>query len=451
MTINLIPDKRTPPQPPHDLEAEQCVIGSVLLEPDKLALMDLSPDDFYLRRHTLIYAAMCYLTRAGGSLDYVTLAGRLSDTHQLAEVDSGGYIASLINAVPTAAHIESYAAKVKDAAQRRALIELAGTIAGDAYNMASDLDAGRGNWMQKLSNTATGREHTRQIGDFALELEREIDSAIANPREIYGLQTGFDDWDNITHGLHRGETTRLSGQPSMGKSLLVGQLALNLALAGHAGAFYELEMRGVAIVRRLLSGLTRILTHKIRGGFLSHDEQQALRRTLGQIAELPIYLSDETTWTTAKLSADLARRVAQDGIEWAIIDHDGLLADRAEDLLARDRMVSKAIQACAKDLNLAIISVHTMNKTGLRSQNPVLADASGGVNMVYDADNVAFLTEHMPQKGELKRENMRTLMYPKAREGEHNRYCHFMVLETDDARGFQRGLPRFEGTTREGY
>lgn len=435
-------------QLPANVEAEQALLGSVLLEPYCLTLVDVQPSHFFIERNGAIWKAMRDVIAAGGALDYLTLIERLEATHKLDFVGGSSYVTSLVNVVPTAAHAETYAASVKDAHRRRSLIALSGQIAGDAYNSATDLDAAQARWMQELVMAGAGREQTRRIGEFALELECEIDDAQANPREIFGLSTGFTDWDAITFGLQRRETTRLCGQPGMGKSLLAGQLALNLALAGVPVALYELEMTGVAIVRRMLSGLTRILTAKMRGGRLDHDEYQRVKEKLARIADLPIFMSDATTWTSTAIRADVTRRVSKDGIQLVIIDHDGLLKDRGENAIATEKAISQTLQATAKDNNVALLAVHTMNKTGLRSSLPGLADASGSVSNVFDADNVCFWTQHLPQKNEPEQSNLRTLTYPKAREGEKDRYCHFQIAELTDERGIVRGLPRLESPMR---
>jgi replicative DNA helicase len=436
------------PAQPMDVEAEQAVIGSVLIEPTCLPLVDLSPDAFFIQRHGMIYSAMLDVVNAGLALDYVTLAGRLEALHKLDEIGGSSYVTSLINAVPTAAHVETYVHKVKDAARRRKILSLAGQMAADAYNAASDLDTAQAKWMAELVTAGAGREQSRRIGEFALELECEIDDAQANPREIFGISTGFPDWDAITFGLQRKETTRLCGQPGMGKSLAAGQLALNVALADIPVAVYELEMSGVAIVRRMVSGLTRILTAKMRGGRLDHDEYQRVKARLARIADLPIYMSDATTWTGTAIRADVARRVAQNGVQLVIVDHDGLLKDRGENELAREKAISQTLQATAKDNNVALIAIHPMNKAGLRSTLPTLADSIGSVSNVFDADNVCFWTQHLPQNGEPEQSNVRTLTYPKAREGEKDRYCHFQMAEVQDERGIVRSLPRLETVTR---
>lgn len=438
------------PKAPSDVEAEQAILGAILLEPTALHAIDISPADYFVERHGMIHRAMLDVAHSGLHLDYLTLVGRLEDTRTIDAIGGAGYITSLLNRVPTAAHIDAYAERVKQAAKRRALLKLSGQIAADAYNPASDLDTAAAGWMRELLRNATGRAQTKRIGEYALELECEIDDAIANPQDIYGITTGFPDWDKITYGLQRGESTQLCGQPGMGKSMLVAQAALNMGLAGSGVVLYELEMRGVAVVRRLLSGLTDILTHKIRSGYISQDERQFIRETLGRISDLPIFMSDATSWTTTSLRADLTRRVAEDGVLCAVIDHDGLLKDKAESRIAKEGLIGQALHELAKDLNIAVIGVHTMNKTGLRAEMPGIADSSGSVDSVYAADNVCFLTEHKPQDREQPRDNLRTLTYPKAREGEKDRYCHFIVKETRDARGVLRGLPRFETVTQDG-
>lgn len=375
--------------------------------------------------------------------DYISILSNLSDAGQLEQVGGSLYVSSLINIVPTAIHAKQYAAIVKEKAERRAMIKIAGEIAGVAYDESSDIEQARTSAMMSLSNAIRARGAAEPVSHYAGQLLAEIDTARNFPQEVYGIPTGFYDIDRTTKGLHRGEVLLLCGEPGAGKSLLAGQIAFNAACADFTVAIYALEMKAIANVRRMISSETRILTSQMRSGYLSEDEYTHIIEKLTDVSKLPLWLSDETQWTTATMRADVARLKAQHGLDLVVIDYISLLKDAGFDPNDKDKIISQGIHDLAKDFDVSVLAVHTLNKVGIRNGALSLADAGGSVKIIYDADVAAFLTKHLTKNGEQPQENVRTLSFLKYREDDPDRYLHLVKAQVNVA-GKLRGLPRFE-------
>lgn len=441
-STSLRPAAMHMPLIPHDADAERGVIGACLIDPDRAAMVALKPSDFYVEMHGEIFAVIQTMARQGRRADYLTVTAALEAQGNM---DATLLLGKCISHTPTAAALDSYAEVVKERAARRAIIRLAGEMAGAAYNLSDAVAPKRAEWLAQLVDSFADGLQSEPLAVFAAALWDEVVERADNPQEIYGIPTGFHDLDHLTKGLQSGEVFLLCGQPGVGKSLLAAQAAMQMAQAGHAGVYYALEMKGVAIVRRMVSALTNITTARMRGGFVNEADKQAIGAAVGALCDIPLFLSDKTQWDSITLRGDLARRKAKHNIKFAVVDHLTLLKDTAHDPLEREKIMSQSLHDTAKDLGIAILGIHTMNKTGIRNgSNPSLADSAGSVKLTYDADIIGFFTEHLPQDGEMKQEHLRTLTLAKFREDESNKYFHLRQSQVMDERGRPRGLPRFE-------
>jgi len=214
----------------------------------------------------------------------------------------------------------------------------------------------------------------------------------------------------------KGEEIVIAGEPGVGKSMFAAQLAKNLAANMHPVAVYSLEMRTRALIRRWLSEASEVSTRKMKTGRLEDGDWPKITNAVTQLSSLPIYLSDSTHWTTAKLRADLMRLKSEYGIECFLMDYFDLLKDHAEDDLTAQKNKSIALHDICADLNLAGIVVHTLSKAGMRSGASQLADVSGNRQIIYDADVVLYYTSHIPTKGQIERDNYRTVRFGKFRD-----------------------------------
>jgi replicative DNA helicase len=424
-------------EPLHNVTAENALLGAVLQDQyilDDIGL-DLSSSDFHVHRNGWIWEAMGKLHRAGEPIDVITVCNELEKRRRLDEAGGAAYLAKLISDVPTSLHAGAYAAQVAHAAERRGLLSVANALAKAAHDSTADLDTVRAETVSQLVAQQKLTGAARPISEVLDELYEEIKARAANPQEIFGIPTGFTDFDKITAGVHPGEVLYLAGEPGMGKSLLAAQMGAQMGAAGHPGVVYEMEMGDKQLTRRNISALSGVTTKAMRSGHVADHEWPRLVQAFSTAHAWPIHISDFTGWTTTALRADLSRLKQTAGIQWFILDYFGLLRDTyGKDDNERETAMSGAVKRLCKDLDLAGIVVHSMNKTGMAAGVKRLEHISGAGRISFDADVVCFLTKHIPTDGQREDTNLRTITFAKYREDESNRLLHLVK---------RPGLPAF--------
>jgi replicative DNA helicase len=299
---------------------------------------------------------------------------------------------------------EGYARIVRDKAARRRVIRIASELAKTAYDEDSQFEEKVSRSMADLtaaSCVAQGAVHwshyLRQAYDF-------VDERHQNPGGVWGIPTGFKDYDIMTGGLQFTELLLVSGKAGVGKSIFILQMAQQIGATGKPGALYSLEMLGKAIGVRALSSASGIPSRTLKSGAMTEDQWPTFQEAVATQETLPIYMSDNDYWTTAGLRADLARLKRQVGIQWFIVDYSYLIADGqgVMDETERSQAVIAALKGICKSLGLAGIVIHSLNKNG---------ELRGSGQVKYDADVVLNVT--MPD--EMHPENIRCT-FEKGRE-----------------------------------
>ena len=407
-------------------EAEEAVIGAVMINQDVFKTIDLQPEDFYTILYADVWRAFQKITLEGGTIDILTVKEELKDK----KAD----VLKFITNVPSSLHAKSYSEIVREKARRRQLVLLASDMAKSAYNQDGDLEKEIPAYMTRLVNSAkivNGAEH---VSKALAELYDEIRERAADPKTIWGIPTGFIDYDLMTGGHHPGEMTLLSGKPGLGKSIIAIQMAVGMS-NNSPGAIYEMEMGKTQTVRRSVSNESRIETRRMRSGNVDGDDWDVLARAIASLESLPIYISDHTGWTTASMRADLARLKAQQDIKWFVVDYLYLLQDSyGNNDYERLAYISKSLKNICKDLDLAGLVIHSMTKAEMNSDNPSLAGMRGSGQIAYDADVAVYLIEDEFDKDNVK------LYFVKFREDIPDRYVR---LKKDD------GYPAFKNIDRE--
>lgn len=425
------------PAPLFDHEAEDALMGCILIDPDCLENLsaNLSPLSFHWHGHRAILEAVQAMLGAGQAVDFVTLVAELNRRGTLETAGGAAGLTRLITSVPNSMHASSYAATVIDKADRRRLADLAHTINNAAYNPGSNLDTLRADAMAELAAAQRLDGGAEPISQSLSVLFDEIKAAAANPQSVFGIPTGFADFDKTTAGLQATEMLLLAGEPGTGKSLLAAQMAANMARAGRPGVIYELEMGHKQLSRRIISAMSGVTTKAMRSGLVADHEWPMIVNAMGEASAWPLYVSDFTGWTTTSLRADLARLKKQAGIEWFVVDYFGLLQDAGgDDENEREKRMSGGLKRACKDLDLAAVVVHSMNKVGMAAPVKRLQHLSGSNRLSFDADVVCFLTNHIPTDGTPENKNLRTLTFAKYREDDSNRLLHLVK---------RPGLPAF--------
>ena len=377
-------------QLPCSEDAEKAVLGSYLIDPEAIRKTRLEADDFYFTRNKSVFGAMLKLSLHHKPVDFITLSQELKADKDVTE----SYLMSLIGESPTSLHVDTYSEIVKDKARRRKIIAIANDLIRAGFD-DKDMDEVVANAASRLVSSTQRQEGAAHINAMLSELYDQICEAIDNPRDIFGIETGLAGFDKITAGLQKGEVFIISGEPGVGKSFLAMQLGVGMASKhngkpGSPGVLYELEMKGIAVLRRSLSVASKVRTRLIRSGRINEGDLARLTEAVETMGELPIYISDRTDWTTVQLRADLASLKSK-GIEWCVIDYLRLLKDQAANETEKYGIVSDRIHAIAKDLDIAVIGIADMTKGGQMAEKKSQANLAGDRGVGYNADMTAYL------------------------------------------------------------
>lgn len=436
---------------PHDIQAEQSVLGSIFIKPEKMIEVAeyLKPDDFYRPAHKILFKAMVRLADRGESIDIVTIKSSLESTDELSLVGGISYIAEVVNAVPTSSHAEHYAKIVAKKAQLRSIIGNLSDSIGNAYDEDMDIDEIIAKAERSLIEVsqATNKSSFRPIHDVLLENHAKIEERSNNTSQITGIETGFYDFDKLTTGLHEDNLIVLAARPAMGKTALALNIAQNAAIKSNkAVAVFSLEMGAESLVERMLSAEGTIINHHIRTGNLTVDEWQRLIYAQGQLAEAPIFIDDTAGVKITDIRAR-ARRLSQetDGLGLIVIDYLQLIqGSRSDNRQQEVSEISRQLKIIAKELKIPVIALSQLSR-GVEQRidkRPIMSDLRESGSIEQDADIVAFLYRdaYYQDKKEGQPENDITeLIIRKNRHGNlgtvklyfHKEYTKFSSVEEE--------------------
>ena len=382
--------------PPHALEAEACVLGAALIEPASLddVVQILCRDDFYKPAHGAIFHEMVRLREAHDSLDIVQLHQSLIDMDVLDSIGGQQYLVNLANEVPSAHNAIQYARLVHDKAVLRRLIEQAGQILEDAYGNPGSprevLDRA-GARIFDLTSQADNRPAVRIDETF----NATIDSLDRTKHAERSISTGFADLDGLTSGLRQGEVTVIAARPSIGKSSLAMNMALNIARAGHAVAFFSLEMSQHDTSLRVLSSHSGVSSHRMRGQHTSADEILRLGGASVELTPLELYVDETVDMTSMQLRAKARLLAAQHDVRVVFVDYLQLLCSgrKSESRRVEVGQISRAMKALARELDLPVVCMSQLNRASETRENhrPQLNDLRESGDLEQDADVVILL------------------------------------------------------------
>ncbi|MFO7170057.1 MAG: replicative DNA helicase [Chloroflexota bacterium] len=389
----------TLPELPHNIEAEQAVLGSVLLNRDAIVAVAswLQADYFYMQRHAQIYEAMLACYNARIPPDIRTVSEELRRRDRLEGVGGVVYLAQLVDQVPTSYHVEYYARIVERTALLRKLIEAGSKIAALGYEEHAELDV----TLDKAEATLFEISQRRNTQDF-VHIGQVIDAYYEQINylqehrgEVVGIPTGYRDLDQITGGLQRSDLIILAARPGVGKTSLVMSLAYNVALEhqGTVGVF-SLEMSRDQLVQRLLAMDTGIDTHRLRLGQLREDEMERVIASMSKLASAPIYIEDTAGLSIMDVRSKARRLQAQAGVDLLIIDYLQLMAGRRTDNRVQEvSEISRGLKALARELNVPVVALSQLSRAveGRTSHVPMLSDLRESGSIEQDADIVMFI------------------------------------------------------------
>lgn len=386
--------------PPQNLEAEQSVLGSILLKEKAFGtvLEILKPNDFYRDSHKMIYEAMIDLFDRNEPHDLLTVTNLLKDGNKLEEIGGAAYLATLTSIVPVTANISSYAKIVREKSILRRLIEVNTDIAARCYEEQGDIDILVDEAEQaifEIAGTKSNQMFTpiKQIVPGAFQA---VEQLYKRKELITGVPTGYHEIDKMTAGLQPSDLIILAARPSMGKTSFAMNIAQNAAIEGRIGvAVFSLEMSKEQLVMRLLSSVGRIDSQRIRTGKLQDQDWPKLSRAVGVLSESPIYIDDTPAISVLEMRAKVRRLAAQYDVGLIVVDYLQLMRGRnsTENRTQEISEISRSLKALAKEHKIPVIALSQLNR-GLESRTdkrPMMSDLRESGAIEQDADVISFI------------------------------------------------------------
>jgi len=386
--------------PPHNLEAEQTILGGVLINNDALnQVVDiLSSEDFYREAHAHIYDGMLSLYNRDDPVDLVTLSQILKEMNLLDKVGGTDYLASLAEATSTSAGIIHHAKIVKDLSTRRSLIVECSRISEACFEFANDTDEVLDLAEQSIFDIAerTIDQNFFPMNEVIKESFKKLESTSSKGSFITGVATGFTDFDNLTSGLQPSDLIIIAGRPSMGKTSLALNIAYNAALGDKLGvAVFSLEMSRLQLGIRLLGLDAMIDASRLRRGSLQDDEWSRLTDAANRLSDLPLYIDDTSGLSVLELKAKARRLKKRFDISLLIIDYLQLMQSKksVESRQQEISDISRSLKALAKDLNIPVVALSQLNRKveDRPNKRPILADLRESGAIEQDADLILFI------------------------------------------------------------
>ena len=386
--------------PPHNLEAEQTILGGILINNDALnQVVDiLSSEDFYREAHVHIYEGMLSLYNRDDPVDLVTLSQILKEKAILDKVGGTDYLASLAEATSTSAGIIHHASIVKDLSTRRGLIVECSRISESCFEFANDTDEVLDLAEQSIFEIAerTIDQNFFPMSEVIKESFKKLESTSHKDSFITGVATGFTDFDNITAGLQPSDLIIIAGRPSMGKTSLALNMAYNAALGDKLGvAVFSLEMSRLQLGIRLLGLDAMIDASKLRRGSLQDDEWGRLTDAANRLSELPLYIDDTSGLSVLELKAKARRLKKRYDISLIVIDYLQLMQSRKSTESRQQEIsdISRSLKALAKDLDIPVVALSQLNRKveDRPNKRPILADLRESGAIEQDADVILFI------------------------------------------------------------
>jgi len=388
--------------PPHSLEAEQSVLGAILI--DREAIIEIAeflrPEDFYRQAHSLVYRAMLDLFERREPIDLVTVAETLERSEDLETVGGRAYLSTLSNQTPTAVHAVQYARIVERKAVLRNLIGAAGKIAGIGYEDPSEIqeaiDRAESELFQVSNRRITvGFSHLKELLHSAYD---RLDYLHAHRGELSGIASGFLDLDQLTTGFQKSDLIVVAARPSVGKTSFALNVAEHAAVReGRTVGVFSLEMSKEQLVLRLLSSIANIDSKRLRSGFLEELDFARIAPAMNDLSEAALYIDDTPNISTMELRTKARRLQAESGLDLVIVDYLQLMqattTSRDANRVQEVSEISRGLKALARELNVPVIALSQLSRQPemRESKEPRLSDLRESGAIEQDADLVVFL------------------------------------------------------------
>jgi replicative DNA helicase len=434
--------------PPQNIEAEQAVLGGIMIENEAInrVLEFLDPEDFYRESHRKIFRVMVDLSEKGEPIDLVTLTNQLKTKDEFEEVGGATYLSLLVDGIPTAANGATYAKIIREKAILRKLIQGATEIVTRGYEATGDVDQFLDQSEKIVFDIAQRR--IRQPFYAMKEIVKDgfkmIEKLYERQEMVTGVPTGYLELDRMTAGLQPSDLVIVAGRPSMGKT------AFALCIIAHAAvqkkipcAIFSLEMSKEQLAQRMLCMEARIDSSKLRGGFLSESDWPRLTRAAGELSEAPIFVDDSPALNILEMRAKARRLKKEHGLGLIVVDYLQLMRGLTQ-TDSREREISeisRSLKALAKELQIPVVALSQLNRMveNRRPPKPILADLRESGAIEQDADLILFLYREEVYDRDTVNRGIAEVLISKQRNG-----------PVGDVRlAFLNAFTRFENLARE--
>jgi len=421
----------SPKLPPQALEAEQSLLGGLLLDSrkwDEIAGA-VTAEDFYDQNHRLIFDAITRLQEDGTPVDIVTVTDHLEKREKL-DANGAAYIGSLANNTPSAANIMAYAEIVRDRSILRALILAANDIAESAYNPGERpprkvLDAAEGLIFEISERDGRRRKEFSSLAELITRSVKRIEQLSESPESITGVPTGFADLDKLTSGLQPGDLVIVAGRPSMGKTAFAMNIAEYAAVEKQLPvAVFSMEMPGEQLSMRLLASMGHINSMRIRNGRLDDTDWSRLNSAMGILSKAPVFVDDSVGLNPLELRSRARKLKREQGdLGIIIVDYlqlmDASSTERHENRATQISSITRALKMLAKELNVPVVALSQLNRSVEQrpDKRPVMADLRESGAIEQDADVILFIYRDEVYDGESEQKGIAQIIIGKQRNG----------------------------------
>ena len=413
-------------QQPHNREAEEAVLGAVLIFPE--AYFDLSQklkaDDFYIVRNRWVWETYTILIERRQKIDLLTVSAALNEKNHLEEIGGTSYLTTLINQTPTSLHAEAYAEIVEENAMRRRMLEAANHLAKQAYDRGKSINT----LLDEAEKAVFGLSERRitydlqPIQNVLGSYYDRIDQLSQRPDEIFGVPTGLIDLDNILGGLQKSDLLIIAGRPGMGKTGFMLSVAKNAAMKHRKHvAIFSLEMSNEQLIQRLIAQETGIDTQRLRSGQLHDDEWSKFNHAIEVLSDTHIWLDDTPAITPLSLRTKCRRLHMEHQLDLIIVDYLQLMSGdtRTENRVQEVSYISRNLKVLARELNIPVLVGAQLSRAVEQraDKRPVLSDLRESGSLEQDSDIVMFIHRPDDREADNPRQNIAEIIISKHRNG----------------------------------
>ncbi len=396
-------------KPPHNLEAEQALLGSMFLSAEAVenTLSTLQPEDFYRPAHARIYSAIRHLYDRNVPIDQVSVADRLESVNDLDQAGGKAYLLDITGVVPTAANAGRYAEIVKRTSMLRQLIGAATQIVELGYEAPDDIaevveEAEKRIFEVTNQRVTSNFQHIEELLGTVFE---DLEKLFEHQEHVTGVPTGFGELDRLLAGLHRGDLVILAARPSVGKTAFALNIAVSAAKAGTSVALFSLEMAADQLVQRVLCSEARVNSQDIRTGYVKEQDWTPISKAMGRLAELDFHIDDTSSISILELKAKARRLLRNRPNALIIVDYLQLMqptARRTENRQTEIAEISRGLKGLAKDLGVPVLALSQLSRAVEQraGKRPQLSDLRESGAIEQDADVVMFIDRNTDPRGD---------------------------------------------------